>query len=156
MTNKKAADPRAIVLIFAALAMALAIIIFYIWLGISGVAKQQSSIDSEIAFQSMETYLSEQVSQHPSIFEGEAQSIAQELTQTLSQKYDVVDGMKCNKKEGKPPIADCAFKVKAKKDSNNCKKDYNTYFYTVQLTYNEGRYVPLPPQKIYLFAEVCV
>lgn len=156
MTNKKAADPRAIVLIFSALAMALAIIIFYIWIGISGVAKQQSNIDGNIAFQSTETYLGEQISQNPSIFEGDVQSIAQKLAQTLAQKYEAVEGMKCNKKEGKPPIIDCTFKVKAKKDSTNCKKGYNTYFYSVQSTYNQGRYLPLPPQKIYLFAEVCV
>lgn len=156
MTNKKAADPRAIVLIFSALAMALAIIIFYIWLGISGVSKQQSSIDGNLAFQSMETFLSEQISQNPSIFEGEAQSIAQKLIQTLYQKYKKVEGMKCNKKEGKPPITDCTFKVKAKEDSENCKKGYNTYFYTTQSTYNQGRYTALPPQKIYLFGEVCV
>lgn len=45
MKNKKAGDPRAIVLIFSALAIALSIIIFYIWLGTSGVAKQQNTID---------------------------------------------------------------------------------------------------------------
>ncbi len=155
MTNKKA-EVDAISLIFSSLAIALLIMIFYIWLGISGTAKQQSSIDGEIAFQSMETYLSEQISQNPSIFEGEPQSIQQKLTDVLKQKYDVVEVTNCNKKEGKPPIVDCTFKVKAKTDSENCNKNFNTYFYTAQSTYNEGRYIPLPPQKIYLFSEVCV
>jgi len=157
MNNKKAADPRAIVLIFSALAIALAIMIFYIWIGTSGVAKQQSNIDGNVIFYSLETYLSNEISNNPSIFEGEPQTIQTKLSEILIKKYrGGVENIKCNKKTGKPPIVDCTFKIKAKQDSEQCHKGYNTYFYLPQSTYNNGRYSPLPPQKIYLFAEVCV
>jgi len=47
MTNKKA-EVDAITLIFSSLAIALLILIFYIWLGVSGVEKQQNSINGGI------------------------------------------------------------------------------------------------------------
>jgi|GEM_PF-4786168 len=155
MNNKKAADPRAIVLIFAVLAMALAIIIFYIWIGVSGVAKQQNSIDGNVVFLALETYLTNEITQNPEIFDGSVETIRANLQKVLTEKYEV-GSITCNKKIGAPPIVDCTFKIKSKKDSKQCHPDFNTYFYLPQSTYNNGRYSALPPQKIYLFAEVCV
>lgn len=161
MTNKKAADPRAIVLIFSALAMALAIIIFYIWLGISGVEKQQSSINGRVGLIFFDNLLTDAIVENPSILRGTAGTVQTNLAKLISSRYvqskgapiiGVPDDIKCQMLNTGPSV--CSMTIRTTADASNC------FTYLRQVILPESRFVtaksePLPSKIINMNVRVC-
>jgi len=180
--NNKAGDPRGIILIFSALAIALSIMIFYIWIGVSGIAKEQSKIEGTTNFINLDRQLTKLMIEQPDIvyktsrFNIEEECNRKTNYQTIEycqEKADeantpeniISEGLKsdygyifakCQKEQEKPISLRCELHLEKKKGAKNCQKGYYSNFYFTETYYNSGRYDARPPNKIYFSGGVCV
>lgn len=179
MNNK--AETHLIILIFSVLAIALSIMIFYIWIGVSGITKEQSKIDASSNFITLNQQLTQIMIKNPEIvYKSFRWKIEDECNQKTGYQYIehcqeksfnedtvekiITDGLKsnyeyvfvkCAKEQEKPIKIRCELHAEKKKDAKNCQKGYYSNFYLPETYYNSGGYEARPPNKIYFTGGVC-
>lgn len=160
MINKKA-EIDAISLIFSSLAIALLIIMFYVWLGTAAISKQQSSVNGRVGLIFFDNLLTDAIVENPSLLRGTAGTVQTNLAKLISSKYvqskgapiiGVPDDIKCQMLNTGPSV--CSMTVRTSTDASNC------FTYLRQVILPESRFVtaksePLPSKIINMNVRVC-
>lgn len=155
--NNKAADPRGITLIFSALAIALAIILFYVWFSTAQISRQQNAIDGNVAFIYFDNYLTQKAIENPELFEGNPDTLEKNLHNAFKQDFSLVYiwsdwGNTCVLREGKTA---CGFTIYLKQPTNTCQTGYERELIFEDYKTNNGRKIAKQPRIIKIKATIC-